>query len=50
VDGGVKLEHCRPLALRGATTLVVGSAIFSVPDPAGEVRRFRDAALSAGTI
>ena len=50
VDGGVKLEHCRPLALRGATTLVVGSAIFSVPDPAAEVRRFRDAALSAGTI
>jgi ribulose-phosphate 3-epimerase len=50
VDGGVKLEHCRPLALRGASTLVVGSAIFSVPDPAAEVRRFRDAALSAGTI
>jgi ribulose-phosphate 3-epimerase len=50
VDGGIKLEHCRPLALRGATTLVVGSAIFSVPDPAAEVRRFRDAALSAGTI
>ena len=50
VDGGVKLEHCRPLVLRGATILVVGSAIFSVPDPAAEVRRFRDAALSAGTI
>jgi ribulose-phosphate 3-epimerase len=50
VDGGVKLEHCRPLALRGATTLVAGSAIFSVPDPAAEVRRFRAAALSAGTI
>ncbi len=47
VDGGVKLEHCRPLALRGATTLVVGSAIFSAPDPAAEVRRFRAAALSA---
>ena len=41
VDGGVKLEHCRPLALRGATTLVAGSAIFSATDPAAEVRRFR---------
>jgi ribulose-phosphate 3-epimerase len=50
VDGGVKLEHCRPLAMRGATTLVAGSAIFSAADPAAEVRRFRDAALSAGSI
>jgi ribulose-phosphate 3-epimerase len=50
VDGGVKLEHCRPLAMRGATTLVAGSAIFSAPDPAAEVRRFRDAALSAGSV
>jgi ribulose-phosphate 3-epimerase len=44
VDGGVKLEHCRPLALRGATTLVAGSAIFEAADPAAEVRRFRAAA------
>jgi ribulose-phosphate 3-epimerase len=50
VDGGVKLEHCRPLALRGATTLVAGSAIFGAADAAGEVRRFRAAALSAGTV
>jgi ribulose-phosphate 3-epimerase len=50
VDGGVKLEHCRPLAMRGATTLVAGSAIFSAADPAAEVRRFRAAALSAGTV
>ena len=49
VDGGVKLEHCRPLAMRGATTLVAGSAIFSASDPAAEVRRFRAAALSAAT-
>jgi ribulose-phosphate 3-epimerase len=49
VDGGVKLEHCRPLALRGATTLVAGSAIFAASDPAAEVRRFRAAALSAAT-
>ena len=50
VDGGVKLEHCRPLALRGATTLVVGSAIFGAADPAAEVRHFRDAAASAATV
>jgi ribulose-phosphate 3-epimerase len=50
VDGGVKLEHCRPLALRGATTLVVGSAIFGTADPAAEVRRFRAAAASAATV
>jgi ribulose-phosphate 3-epimerase len=50
VDGGVKLEHCRALALRGATTLVAGSAIFTAADPAGEVRRFRAAALSVATV
>ena len=50
VDGGVKLEHCRALALRGATTLVAGSAIFSAADPAAEVRRFRAEALKAGAV
>jgi ribulose-phosphate 3-epimerase len=45
VDGGVKLEHCRPLVAHGATTLVAGSAIFGAADPAAEVRRFRAAAL-----
>ena len=47
IDGGVKLEHCRPLCLRGATTLVAGSAIFAAADPAAEVRRLRAAALAA---
>lgn len=47
VDGGVKLEHCRPLVQAGATTLVAGSAIFGAPDPAAEVRRLRAAALGA---
>jgi ribulose-phosphate 3-epimerase len=47
VDGGVKLEHCRPLALRGATTLVAGSAIFEAADPGAEVRRSRAAASTA---
>ena len=50
VDGGVKLEHCRPLALRGATTLVAGSAIFAAADPAAEVRRLRAAALQAASV
>ncbi len=44
VDGGVKLEHCRPLVQHGATTLVAGSAIFEAPDPAAEIRRMRAAA------
>jgi ribulose-phosphate 3-epimerase len=47
VDGGVKLEHCRPLAAHGAGTLVAGSAIFGAADPAAEVRRLRAAALGA---
>jgi ribulose-phosphate 3-epimerase len=44
VDGGVKLEHARPLAEHGASTLVAGSAIFEAPDPAEMVRRMRSAA------
>jgi ribulose-phosphate 3-epimerase len=47
IDGGVKLEHCRPLVAAGATTLVAGSAVFGTPDPAAEVRRLRAAALEA---
>ena len=42
VDGGVKVEHARPLVAHGATILVAGSAIFAAPDPAlviGELRR-----------
>jgi ribulose-phosphate 3-epimerase len=44
IDGGVKLEHCRPLVAHGATTLVAGSAIFGAADPAAEIRRMREAA------
>ena len=50
IDGGVKLEHCRPLVAHGATTLVAGSAIFGAADPAAEVRRLRAAALAAVAI
>ncbi len=44
VDGGVKLEHARPLAEHGASILVAGSAIFEAPDPAAMITRMRSAA------
>jgi ribulose-phosphate 3-epimerase len=47
VDGGVKLEHARPLAAAGVNTLVAGSAIFGAPDPATVIRQMRDQASSA---
>jgi ribulose-phosphate 3-epimerase len=47
VDGGVKLEHVRPLVEHGASTLVAGSAIFGAPDPAAAVRAMREV---AGTV
>ena len=50
IDGGVKLEHCRALVLRGATTLVAGSGIFADPNPAAAVRRYREAAVTAASV
>ena len=47
VDGGVKLEHARPLAEHGASVLVAGSAIFGAADPADMIKRLRSAAASA---
>jgi ribulose-phosphate 3-epimerase len=44
VDGGVKLEHARPLADQGASVLVAGSAIFQAADPAEMVKQMRSAA------
>ena len=44
VDGGVKLEHARPLAEEGASVLVAGSAIFQAADPAEMVKKMRSAA------
>ncbi|HXH81457.1 MAG TPA: ribulose-phosphate 3-epimerase [Candidatus Tectomicrobia bacterium] len=43
VDGGVKVEHVRPLVEHGATTLVAGSAIFGQPDPAAAIAAMRRA-------
>jgi ribulose-phosphate 3-epimerase len=45
IDGGVQLEHCRPLVMRGATTLVAGTAVFGAPNPGAEIRKLRAAAL-----
>ena len=44
IDGGVKLEHCRPLAEHGASILVAGSAVFEAKDPAAVVKEMRNAA------
>ena len=44
IDGGVKVEHCRSLAERGASILVAGSAVFETKDPAAVVKEMRSAA------
>lgn len=44
IDGGVKVEHCRPLAEHGASILVAGSAVFEAKDPAAVVKQMRNAA------
>src|SRR6266566_3195068 len=44
VDGGVKLEHARPLAEHGASVLVAGSAVFEAQDSAKAIRELRAAA------
>jgi ribulose-phosphate 3-epimerase len=44
IDGGVKVEHCRPLAQHGASILVAGSAVFEAKDPAAVVKQMRSAA------
>jgi ribulose-phosphate 3-epimerase len=44
IDGGVKVEHARPLVQHGASILVAGSAVFEAPDPAAVVKQMRSAA------
>jgi len=44
IDGGVKVEHARPLAEHGASILVAGSAIFEAPDPAAVIKQMRSSA------
>jgi len=44
IDGGVKVEHARPLAEHGASILVAGSAVFESGDPAAVIKQMRSAA------
>jgi len=44
IDGGVKVEHARPLVEHGASILVAGSAVFEAPDPAAVIKQMRTAA------
>jgi ribulose-phosphate 3-epimerase len=44
IDGGVKVEHARPLAEHGASILVAGSAVFEAADPAAVIKQMRSAA------
>ena len=44
IDGGVKVEHARPLADHGASILVAGSAVFEAKDPAAVIKQMRSAA------
>jgi ribulose-phosphate 3-epimerase len=44
IDGGVKVEHARPLAEHGASILVAGSAVFEAKDAAAVIDRMRSAA------
>jgi ribulose-phosphate 3-epimerase len=43
IDGGVKVEHARPLVEHGASVLVAGSAIFEAKDPAAVIKQMRAA-------
>jgi ribulose-phosphate 3-epimerase len=44
IDGGVKVEHARPLVEHGASILVAGSAVFQAADAAKIIREMRSAA------
>ena len=44
IDGGVKVEHARPLVEHGASILVAGSAVFEARDPAAVIAQMRAAA------
>ncbi len=44
IDGGVKVEHARPLAEHGASILVAGSAVFEAKDPGAVIKQMRAAA------
>jgi ribulose-phosphate 3-epimerase len=41
VDGGINLQNCVRIAKAGASTLVVGSAVFQSPDPVATIREMK---------
>jgi len=44
IDGGVGPENAADCVAAGVTTLVAGSSVFGTDDPAGAIRRLREAA------
>ncbi|MFC1851460.1 ribulose-phosphate 3-epimerase [candidate division CSSED10-310 bacterium] len=42
VDGGIKLANLRDVLKAGADIIVAGSAIFGTPDPAAQVKKFKN--------
>lgn len=49
VDGGISAKNAQDFARAGADILVAGTAFFSAPDPAAELRKMREAADAART-
>jgi ribulose-phosphate 3-epimerase len=43
VDGGIKIDNAAQVALAGADILVAGSAVFGSSDPAGVIRKIKEA-------
>lgn len=43
VDGGIKIDNAAQVAMAGADILVAGSAVFGSPDPAGVIRKIKEA-------
>ncbi|HWP49987.1 MAG TPA: ribulose-phosphate 3-epimerase [Candidatus Limnocylindrales bacterium] len=43
VDGGIKVDNAAQIALAGADILVAGSAVFGSSDPAGVIRKIKEA-------
>lgn len=48
VDGGIGLDNLTDLVKSGADILVIGSGIFSTPDPAKAFMRLNDVAVHCG--
>ncbi len=47
VDGGITVQTIRRAWEAGADTFVAGTAVFGEPDPAGAIRRLKNACATA---